>query len=301
MKTIAAFTLVLLSGTALFPAGLRAETIKQDFNSMADLNAFWDISTWGGDNRVHSAQNVSIDNGILVLKLSGSQPGQKPVCAEIGSKRSDFRYGSYRASIKTSKTPGGVVGWFIYRDSPLNEIDVEMLTRENSNLYYTLHHIQENVDSKVYKMSYDPSAAFHEYRFDWYADKVAYFVDGLPTGTLKVSPPDMDAQIMLNHWSGNIAGWGGDAPTQDMFMYVDWMIYSSDYPAPTSIEPLHAARRIARPATLAYDGNAMKVSLLDASLGKGLGTGSEAGAKADPVTLYTIQGRLNASTSYDGR
>jgi beta-glucanase (GH16 family) len=228
---------------ALLGASARAETIKQDFNSMAELNAFWDISTWGDDSRVHSAQNVSVADGILSLKLSGSQPGQKPVCAEIASKRANFRYGSYSASIKTPKAAGGVVGWFVYRDSPLNEVDVEMLTKDNRDLHFTLHHIQTDVDYKLVKLAFDPSAAFHEYRFDWHPDKVEYFVDGKPAGTLTKQVPDLETSIMLNHWSGNIAGWGGPAPTQDLYMYVDWMTYSSDFPAVTAVLPPRPAAR----------------------------------------------------------
>jgi beta-glucanase (GH16 family) len=218
-------------GWVVLASGAIAETLRQDFNSMNDLNTFWNISTWSGENRTHSAQNVSVTDGILKLKLSGSQPGQKPVCAEITSKRTDFKFGSYKASIKTSKTAGGVVGWFVYRDSPLNEIDVELLTKDNRDLHFTLHHVQTSVDYKVVQLAFDPSMAFHEYRFDWYANKVDYFVDGMLTATLTKQVPDMAAQIMLNHWSGNIEGWGGPAPIQDMFMEVDWMEYSIEYPS----------------------------------------------------------------------
>jgi beta-glucanase (GH16 family) len=267
----------------ILPATPRAETLKQDFSSMAELNAFWDISTWGGENRTHSAQNVAITDGILALKLSGSQPGQKPVCAEIVSKRGDFRYGSYRASIKTSRTAGGVVGWFVYRDSPLNEVDVEMLTRDNSDLHFTLHHIETNVDYALKKLAFDPSAAFHEYRFDWYAGKVDYFVDGKPYATLAKKVPDMDAQIMLNHWSGNIDGWGGPAPAQDMFMYVDWIAFSTEYDMATEIRTDGKAGPAVHPGTLAYPGDGMKVLF------------HGAGGPDSPARLFTAQGRMTLS------
>lgn len=283
MKSTTAFVSGFLSAF-LLAAGLPAtapgaETIKQDFTSMADLNAFWSISTWGGDDRTHSAANVAIADGILSLKLSGSQPGQKPVCAEIGSKRSDFRYGSYRASIKTSRTPGGVVGWFVYRDSPLNEIDVEMLTKDDSDLHFTLHHVQTNVDYKLVKLGFDPSAAFHEYRFDWYADKVDYFVDGKPAGTLAKNVPDKEARIMLNHWSGNIEGWGGPAPAQDMFMYVDWMIYSTDYPEPARLNIAREIKARTHPGALVFDGGGIRALTRDYA---------DASASLD---LFTLQGR----------
>jgi beta-glucanase (GH16 family) len=281
MKPITAYAAGILFAAGLTATAPGAETIRQDFTSMADLNAFWSISTWGGDNRTHSAANVTIADGILSLKLSGSQPGQIPVCAEIATKRSDFKYGSYRASIKTSRTAGGVVGWFIYRDSPLNEIDVEMLTKDNSDLHFTLHHIQTSVDYKLVKMAFDPSAAFHEYRFDWYADKVAYFVDGKPTATLTKKIPDLEAAIMLNHWSGNIDGWGGPAPTQDMFMYVDWMIYSTEYPAPTTLQAAQGSKAQIHPGTLAFDGGNLRAVFRDAGDG--------------PARLFTVQGRMTVS------
>jgi hypothetical protein len=275
-------SLGILFMAALSTTVPRAETLRQDFDSMADLGAFWDISTWGNDNRTHSAQNVSIANGILSLKLSGSQPGQKPVCAEITSKRSDFKYGSYRASIKTSKTAGGVVGWFVYRDSPLNEVDVEMLTKDNSDLHFTLHHIQTGVDYKLVKLGFDPSAAFHEYRFDWHPDRVEYFVDGKPMAALAKQVPDMETKIMLNHWSGNIAGWGGPAPTQDMYMDVDWMAYSTDFPAAIAIRPMGNGKATLRPAALSFDGRRMEIRFRD-----------ERGLSA-PAIAYSLQGRVSA-------
>jgi endo-1,3-1,4-beta-glycanase ExoK len=291
MKSKTPLTAVIMGSALSFAASLaapRAETIRQDFNSMADLATFWNVSTWGGDNRTHSAQNVAVADGILSLKLSGSKPGGIPVCAEITSKRSNFRYGSYRASIKTSKTAGGVVGWFIYRGSPLNEIDVEMLTKDNKDLHHTLHHIQTSVDYKVVKMAFDPSEAFHEYRFDWYADKVAYFVDGKPSSILTKQVPDMDAQIMLNHWSGNIQGWGGPAPAVDMFMYVDWMIYSTEYGSTTGLEPMAArtGKPELHPARLAFDGGGMRAIFPPAGR-------PGPGSASAPARLFTVQGRMS--------
>ena len=198
---------------------------------MDDLLAFWNRSSWTNDNRTHSPDNVWIEDSVLVLKLSGSQPGELPVCAEITSKRSDFHYGSYSASIKTTDKAGAVVGWFVYLGSPLNEIDIEFLTQDITHVHFTLHHIDVGVDYDKVPIDFDPSTGFHEYRFDWYADRVEYFIDGEHLSTLTNRVPDLPCKIMLNHWSGNIPGWGGPAPQEDVFMYVDWMRYSTDVAA----------------------------------------------------------------------
>jgi beta-glucanase (GH16 family) len=217
--------LVILSGYSF------SEEIKQEFDKRQEFESFWDISTWGNDQQQYSTSNVLLDtvHGWVRLKISASPQGVKPVVAEITSKRNNFLYGSYRASIKFDNVPGGVVGWFVYRTTEdLHEIDVEYLTRDINNIHFTLHHVQTSVDYKMKPISFDPTADFHEYRFDWYPDKVLYFIDGQKVDSLTKKVPDAACTIMLNFWSANIAEWGGAAPTRDTYMYVDYMRYSSD-------------------------------------------------------------------------
>jgi beta-glucanase (GH16 family) len=229
------------------PAASAAATpFLQTFDSMDDVNAAWTLSSWTGGNRTHSPANVSVKDGVLDLTLSGSAPGVKPVCAEIVSRRNDFLYGTYRASIKMTNKPGAVVGWFTYLGNPLNEIDVEFLTNDPLLAHFTLHHIRTGVDHATKPLPFDPSAAFHEYRFDWYQGRVEYFVDGEPYATLTKEVPDRPSRLLLNHWSGNIPTWGGPAPSEDLHMYVDWVYFSPDYKAPVSL-PSSAPGRRGRP------------------------------------------------------
>ena len=217
-------------------------TFLQTFDSMQDVQSSWTMSSWTNSNRAHAAENVSVADGVLTLKLSGSRPGEKPVCAEIVSRRNDFFYGTYRASIRTTATPGAIAGWFTYLGNPLNEIDVELLSRDSRLARFTLHHIKTGVDHGRKELPFDPSAGFHEYRFDWYADRVVYFVDGELSATLTKEVPDRPSRLLLNHWSGNIPTFGGAAPTEDAFMQVDWVYFSPDYrdPPPGAFKPAAA-------------------------------------------------------------
>jgi len=228
----------------LFFGGLQfsfSEVIQHNFDSEADFNTFWNVSTWGiSDVLQYSADNVSIDenDGVLVLKLSASPPGTTPVCGEVTSKRNDFLYGSYRASIKVCTISGSVIGWFVYKDGipgdgDLHEIDVEYLTENLSRIHFTLHHDEYCVEHQVKPVPFDPAADFHEYRFDWYPDKVEYYIDSDHVATLTIKVPDAACTIMLNHWSKNLADWGGPAPTEDTYMYIDYMHYYSDPSAVT--------------------------------------------------------------------
>jgi beta-glucanase (GH16 family) len=232
------FTLAVIPLLSLLATGARQTApaeFRQTFDSMQDVEAAFTLSSWSNTNRTHSPANVTVEDGVLELKLSGSAPGTLPVCAEIASRRNDFHYGTYRAAIKMSKVPGAVVGWFTYLGRPLNEIDVEFLTREPRLARFTLHHVQTGVDHGRKEVAFDPSAAFHEYRFDWHKDRVDYFIDGEPAATLTKQIPDMPSRLMLNHWSGNIPTFGGPAPTEDAVMQVDWVYYSPDFTPPSGL------------------------------------------------------------------
>jgi beta-glucanase (GH16 family) len=238
-RTPTAYCLVCMAAIA---SAASAETILQDFTSKRDFDAFWNISTWGDANQQYAAANVKLDtvNGWVQLKLNASPQGTKPVCGEITSKRTNFLYGSYRASIKFDSTPGAVVGWFVYKDAPdLHEIDVECLTNDIKHVHFTLHHIQTDVDYRRDAIAFDPTAAFHEYRFDWYVNKVVYYIDGRKFDSLSIQVPDAACAIMLNLWSANIKDWGGPAPTKDTYLYIDYMHYYSDYGATALLPGKH--------------------------------------------------------------
>lgn len=211
-----------------------SEVIKEEFNSTAELNSFWNVSTWGISTLQYSADNVWIDetNGELVLKLNASPSGTKPVCGEVQSKRNDFLYGSYRASIKLCNVSGSVIGWFVYKDGVppdgnLHEVDVEYLTENLNQIHFTLHHDEYSVEHQIKQISFDPTADFHEYRFDWYPDSVVYYIDSSRITSLTTKVPDAACTVMLNHWSKNITNWGGPAPTEDTYMYINYMHYYS--------------------------------------------------------------------------
>ena len=206
----------------------------QNFDSMADVQTAFTLSSWTNANRSHSPSNVRVVNGVLQLMLSATKSGEKPVCAEVVSRRNDFFHGTYRASIKMTPVPGAVAGWFTYLGKPLNEIDVEFLSRDPSVARFTLHHVKTGVDHGRKVLGFDPAAAFHEYRFDWYADRVEYFIDGEPAATLTTDVPDRPSRLLLNHWSGNIPTFGGAAPTEDAVMEVDWVYFSADYRDPAA-------------------------------------------------------------------
>jgi beta-glucanase (GH16 family) len=201
---------------------------KCDFTDFSKEDVFdnpkWIISTWGNANRTHSKDNVWVDSGLLVMKVNGGTPkGQTTVGAEIATAKS-YLHGSFRVIAKTATEQGTVSSPMFMYKSDQNEIDVEMLSIENAKhlVNFTVHE-RDGTDKTYsrYNAGFDPSAGFHEYRFDWEATGVTYYVDGKPTGvTLTGNTPDQAGKIMVNHWTLSDPGWGGGPPINDAFMYV---------------------------------------------------------------------------------
>jgi hypothetical protein len=188
-------------------------------------NSKWSISTWSSANRTHSTSNVWVRDGALVMKVDGgTPPGQQTTGAEIVTTKGDFLYGSFRALAKTSAEPGTVNSPIFYYLSDTSEIDVEILSQQTAQhlVNYTIHENNKGADTyRLYDAGFDPSADFHEYRFDWTPQGVTYFIDGNPTGvTLNGNTPYQPGAIIVNHWTLSDPGWGGGPPVNDALMYV---------------------------------------------------------------------------------
>lgn len=54
------------------------------------------------------------------------------------------------------------------------------------------------------------SEGYHDYRFDWFADSVQFFLDGQPIADFTANVPTAPGHLMLSHWSNGNPGWSGE-------------------------------------------------------------------------------------------
>ncbi len=73
-------------------------------------------------------------------------------------------------------------------------------------------------------LPFDPSTDFHEYRFDFLADKVFFYADGnlLAEGTGS-GVPTTPGHLLLSHWSNGNSGWSRGPPTVDAVTTVSYV------------------------------------------------------------------------------
>lgn len=161
--------------------------------------------------------NVSVQDGSLRLKLSaGALDG-----GEIAS-RELYKYGSYRARIKVPDARSSITGFFLYEEPDFEkEIDIEIFNDPSGRIMFTTYAGGEETNNVKKNLPFDPTKNFHEYRFDFYAEKAEFYVDGELLHRFTKGLPEDPMRLYVNAW---FPTWlSGRKPETEGYVYVDWL------------------------------------------------------------------------------
>jgi len=129
-------------------------------------------------------------------------------------------YGSYSANIKAPYTPGSITGFFLYKAPDYeSEIDVEIYNDSTRRIILSTYAGGSQTHTETLPITFDPTAGFHEYRFDYSPNSVTFYADGQPIKTWDNGIPQTSMHLMLNTWCPN---WmNGKRPKTSAYTYVD--------------------------------------------------------------------------------
>lgn len=211
------------------------------FATYPNLNiSDWRISS-GWSNGAHQSCEWTTDSiqghnkNLRITLTEGKTKTRNYRCGEIASKKA-YSYGRYETRMKPSYGSGMNSAFFTfvgpYQGSKIHdEIDIEFLGKDPHLVQFSYWHDAKNYDIKIYKLDYDASKEFHDYAFEWYKDKIIWFVDGKEVYRtsgkypMPVTPP----HILFSLWSGgeSVNDWLGefkyDAPKN---MDVSWVKFT---------------------------------------------------------------------------
>lgn len=148
-----------------------------------------------------------------------------------GEYKSDgkYSYGKYRASIKVDLTPGAYQTFYSYQwPTGSNrqghyEIDIEI--QKIDGKYCALFSTWVNgVKSRyMYYMPFDPSEDYHTYGYNWYSDRVEFYIDDMqkPLWTTNSYIPHEPMYVYFQNWvvKSVPSDHGNGVNTE----YVDWV------------------------------------------------------------------------------
>ena len=133
--------------------------------------------------------NVKCCSGVgALLSIKRETLGVRNYSAASICSQNQYLFGKFEATIKASSVPGVITGFFLHRNSPRQEIDIEISGNRPDrllvNIFFNPGDINANFDygyrgTPIYiDLGFDASKASHHYTIEWSPNEVRWFVDG---------------------------------------------------------------------------------------------------------------------------
>jgi GR25 family glycosyltransferase involved in LPS biosynthesis len=127
------------------------------------------------------------DGGGVVLSVRREPLGVRDFSAASLSTRDRFLFGKFEATLQASKVPGVITGFFLHRDSPRQEIDIEIVGKRSDCLLVNVFYNPGTEGAKfdygyrgapaIIGLGFDASEAPHRFAIEWSPDELRWFVD----------------------------------------------------------------------------------------------------------------------------
>jgi GR25 family glycosyltransferase involved in LPS biosynthesis len=171
--------------------------------------------TFPGNLGLFRPANVTAtESGGIALAVIEEPLGVRSLSAAAISSRASFLFGRFEATLQATDVPGLVTGFFLHRDSPRQEIDVEILGNRPDQLLVNVFYNPGTDGAKfdygyrgtptVIKLGFDASKALHRFAIEWDPCEIRWFVDQMLVhrrATWNPTPiPHLPMTLHVNNW-----------------------------------------------------------------------------------------------------
>lgn len=121
------------------------------------------------------------------LSIRRDSLGVREYSAASLTSSNKYLFGRFEATIKVSKLPGVITGFFLHRDSPRQEIDIEISGKRTDRLLANVFYNPGNDGTKYdygyrgspsyISLGFDASESYHQYAIEWEPCEIRWFVD----------------------------------------------------------------------------------------------------------------------------
>lgn len=181
--------------------------------------------------------NAKFGSGVgAVLSVKKESLGIRDYTAASICSQDQYLFGRFEASIQASNVPGVVTGFFLHRNSPRQEIDIEIAGNRTDRLLINVFYNPGGEHAKFdygyrgapsyINLGFDASKASHRYAIEWSPNEIRWFVDGnLVHRRVVWNPtpiPHLPMTLHANNWvtrSTQLAGriYNRNLPTVSIF------------------------------------------------------------------------------------
>lgn len=167
----------------------REPPLEDSLSNFNNENWFLREDTFPGNLGLFRPSNAEFENeGGIKMHVRKAALGVRDYSAAAVSSQRPFLYGRFEAEFRASDVPGVVTGFFLHRDSPRQEIDIEIAGNRPSllltNVFYNPGGDGAGFDygyrgtPRAIELGFDASEAFHRYVIEWAPNEIRWLVDG---------------------------------------------------------------------------------------------------------------------------
>jgi hypothetical protein len=164
-------------------------SFEDDLAQIQSARWFLRNDTFPGNLGLFRPANVTpAPGGGLSFAVIEEPLGVRKLSAAAISSRADFLFGRFEAALQATNVPGLVTGFFLHRDSPRQEIDIEILGNRPGHLLVNVFYNPGTDGAKfdygyrgtpiILELGFDASQALHQYTIEWDPCEIRWFVDG---------------------------------------------------------------------------------------------------------------------------
>jgi hypothetical protein len=146
------------------------------------------VETFPGNLASFAQEGLVHDQNGVRLVVSKAAAGSRRYRSGAFASVRSFEHGRFEAEIKAASGAGLVTGFFLYRDAPRQEIDIEFAggdpRRMLANVYFnpgddgaTLSFGYRGSPCRI-DLDFDVTLDFHLYAIDWWPGRITWSVDG---------------------------------------------------------------------------------------------------------------------------
>ncbi len=180
------------------------------------------VETFPGNLAAFSRDSIRHDVCGAHLVLSETKSGSRPY--QSGSFRTvdTLAFGRFEARIKAARGSGLVTGFFLHRDAPRQEIDVELPGSDPTRMLVNVYFNPGDEGASMtfgYRgsphridLGFDATLDFHVYAIDWRPGQITWSVDGRVVhervGWDPTPIPHLPMRLYMNLWAPRSADFG---------------------------------------------------------------------------------------------
>lgn len=173
------------------------------------------VETFPGNLASFAHENLEHGDEGARLTIEAVAGGLRPYRSGAFASARSFGQGRFEAEIRAAPGSGLITGFFLHRDTPLQEIDIEFLGSDPRRMLANVYFNPGDDGSAMsfgYRgspcwidLGFDASADFHRYAVDWRPGRVAWLVDGCVVhervGWDPTPIPHLGMRVHANLWA----------------------------------------------------------------------------------------------------